>query len=84
MTVGDLTEEAVEGIRTGRIADPTMGQVSALATVFGVEPSYLVDRGEGQPVLDDEVMGALADEAANAILRGSARLPERVLEVEVV
>ena len=38
--------------------------------------SYLVDRGKGQPVLDGEVMDALADETANAILREIARLPE--------
>jgi hypothetical protein len=36
-----------------------------------------VDRGEGQPVLDEEVMGALAYETAAAILRGRARLPGR-------
>ena len=29
-----------------------------------------MDRGKGQPVLDDEVMEALADETANVILRG--------------
>jgi hypothetical protein len=45
MSVGALTEEVVEGIRTGAISDPTVGQVAALAVVFGVEPSCLVDRG---------------------------------------
>ena len=44
MSAGSLPEEEVEGIRTGAISDPTVGQVSALAAVFGVEPSYLVDR----------------------------------------
>jgi hypothetical protein len=53
-----------------------VGQVAALAAVFGVEPSYLVDR-KGQPVLDGEVMDTLADETAAAILRESVRLPER-------
>ena len=76
MSAGSLTERGVEEIRTGRIADPKMGQVAALAAVFGVEPSYLVDQ-KGQPVLDDEVMDDLADETAAAILRESARLPER-------
>ena len=46
MSAGVLTEEEVEGMRTGAIADPTVGQVAALAAVFGVEPSYLVDRKE--------------------------------------
>ena len=37
--------EDVEGIRTGAIGDPTVGQAAALASVFGVEPSYLLDWG---------------------------------------
>ena len=45
MSAGTLTEEVVEGIRTGAISDPTVGQVATLAAVSGVEPSYLVDRG---------------------------------------
>ena len=77
MSAGVLTEEDVRGIRSGAIPDPTLGQVAALAAVFGEPPSYLVDRGKGTPVLDGEVMDALADETAAAILRGSARLPER-------
>jgi transcriptional regulator with XRE-family HTH domain len=46
MTLGDLSEEDVKGIGTGAIGDPTVGQVAALASVFEVEPSYLLDRGE--------------------------------------
>jgi transcriptional regulator with XRE-family HTH domain len=76
MSAGSLAEEEVEGIRFGAIADPTVGQVSALAADFGVEPSYLVDRKEPPP-LDAETLDALADETANAILRESARLPAR-------
>ncbi len=76
MSAGVLTEEEVEGMRTGRTSDPTVGQVAALAAVFGAPPSYLVDR-KGPPALDDEALDALADETAAAILRESARLPER-------
>jgi hypothetical protein len=36
MTLGDLSEENVERIRTGAIGDPSVGQVAALAGVFGV------------------------------------------------
>jgi hypothetical protein len=46
MTLGDLSEDDVEGIRTGTIADPAVGQVAALAGAFGIEPAYLLDRGE--------------------------------------
>src|SRR5919107_1321188 len=53
MTLGDLSEKDVERIRSGAISDPTVGQISALANVFGVEPSYLLDRVEPS-LLDEE------------------------------
>jgi transcriptional regulator with XRE-family HTH domain len=68
VTLGDLSEEDVERIRTGAIGDPTVGQVAALASVFGVEPSYLVDRGEPS-LLDEELVHALRDEDVRAITR---------------
>jgi transcriptional regulator with XRE-family HTH domain len=61
MSAGDLGEEDVEGIRTGEIPDPTVSQVAVLASVFGVPPSYLLDRGREPTVLDEEVLEALAD-----------------------
>jgi transcriptional regulator with XRE-family HTH domain len=76
MTLGDLSEEDVERIRTGAIGDPTVGQVAALAGVFGVEPSYLLDRGEPS-LLDQELVQALRDEDVRAITRESSRLPDR-------
>jgi hypothetical protein len=76
MTLGDLSEEDVEGIRTGSIPDPRSGQVVALAGVFGVEPSYLLDRGE-PPLLDNDLMAVLRDDTVRAIIRESSRLPER-------
>jgi transcriptional regulator with XRE-family HTH domain len=75
MTLGDLSEEDVEKIRTGAISDPTVGQVSALASVFGVEPSYLLDRGEPS-LLDEELVQALRDEDVRDITRESSRLPD--------
>jgi hypothetical protein len=59
------------------VSDPAVGQVAALAAEFGVPPSYLVDRGKEPPVLNEETLDALADETTAAILRESARLPER-------
>jgi hypothetical protein len=38
MSVGDLSDEDVEGIRTGKIPDPAVSKVAALAAVFGVPP----------------------------------------------
>ena len=76
MTLGDLSEEDVERIRTGAISDPTVGQVAALAGVFGVVPSYLLDRGEPS-LLDEELVQALRDEDVRDITRESSRLQER-------
>ena len=75
MTLGDLSEEYVEGIRTGAVGDPSVGQVAALAGVFGVEPSYLLDRGA--PVFDGELVEALRDETVREATCEISRLPER-------
>jgi transcriptional regulator with XRE-family HTH domain len=75
MTLGDLSEEEVERIRTGALSDPTVGQVSALASVFGVEPSYLLDREEPS-LLDEELVQALRDADVQDITRESSRLPD--------
>jgi transcriptional regulator with XRE-family HTH domain len=85
MTLGDLSEEDVEKIRTGAVSDPTVGQLRALASVFGVEPSYLVDREE-PALLDEELVQALRDEDVRDITRESSRLPggERRLVLGIV
>jgi transcriptional regulator with XRE-family HTH domain len=75
MTLGDLSEEEVERIRTGVVSDPSVGQVTALASVFGVEPSYLLDRGE--PLFDEELVEALRNRAVREATREISRLPER-------
>jgi transcriptional regulator with XRE-family HTH domain len=81
MSVGALTEDNVEGMRTGAIADPTVGQVAALAAVFGVPTSYLVDRGTDPSVLDTETLAALTDGTTREITREALRLPEREREI---
>jgi transcriptional regulator with XRE-family HTH domain len=75
MTLGDLSEKDVEGIRTGAIGDPSVGQVAALAGVFGVEPSYLLDRGE--PLFDRELVEALRNRTVREATREISRLPEK-------
>ena len=76
MSLGDLAEEDVEGLRSGSIADPALSHVVALARAFGVESSYLVD-GTGEAVLDREIVEALRDDSTRAIARQSARLRDR-------
>jgi transcriptional regulator with XRE-family HTH domain len=75
MTLGDLSEEDVEKIRSGAVSDPSVGQVAALASVFGVEPSYLLDRGEPY-LLDEDLVQALRDKDVRDITRESSRLPD--------
>lgn len=77
MSLGDLSEDEIEGIRSGAVSDPHLRQVIALAGVFGVAPSYLVDRGNEAFLLDVEIVDALRDETAKAIARESARLDGR-------
>jgi len=80
LSAGGLAEGEVEGIRTGKIADPSVSQVATLAAVFGVEPSYLVGRKE-PPSLDAELLGGLSDETTREITRRALRLPEREREI---
>jgi transcriptional regulator with XRE-family HTH domain len=68
MTLGDLSEEDVEKIRSGAVSDPSVGQIAALASVFGVEISYLLDRGEPS-LLDEELVQALRDADVRDITR---------------
>jgi len=85
MTLRDLSEEDVERIRTGTVIHPTVGEVAALAGVFGVEPSFLLDRGKPS-LLDEDLVQALRDEDVRAITRESSRLPagERRLVLGIV
>jgi hypothetical protein len=52
-----------------------VSQVATLANVFGVEPSYLLDRDE--PVFDGELVEALRDEAVREAALEISRLSER-------
>jgi hypothetical protein len=76
MSLGDLTEEGIEEIRSGAVTAPPLGCVIALARAFSVEPSYLVD-GTGEAHFDWEVARTLSDDTIQAITLGCARLPRR-------
>ena len=77
LTLGDLTEEEVAGIRNGRLKDPTVSQILALSDVFGISPTYFLDRGREQPHVDEESLRALGDEKSRLLLRKSLGLSER-------
>ncbi len=76
MSLGDLTEEEVEGIRAGTLENPTMSQVVALAEAFGVHPSYFLDRGKEPALLGEREIHALADQRAREILNRSSGLSD--------
>ncbi len=77
MSVGDLAEEDVEGIRVGSAASPPMDKVIALADAFGVHPSYFLDRGGSPPIIDRELLDVFRDETVSAIAHKSLHLPDR-------
>jgi transcriptional regulator with XRE-family HTH domain len=77
MSLGDLTEEEVEGIRTGALENPTLSQVVALADAFGVHPYYFFETGNKPALLGEQEISALADQRARAILNKSLTLSDR-------
>ena len=74
MSAGDLSEEEVDGIRSGRIANPTVDKLLALSEVFEVDPSYFLGREEKPPLLDAEAIRALGDAKSRVILHKSLEL----------
>lgn len=77
MSLGDLAEEEVEGIRTGALENPTISQVIALADAFGVHPSYFLETGGKPALLGEHEISALGDRRARAILNKSLSLSDR-------
>jgi transcriptional regulator with XRE-family HTH domain len=81
MSLGDLSEEHVEQIRSGSLADPSMKQIVTLAEVFGVHPAYFLDTARKTPLLDEEAMSIFRDETVSAIAHKSLHLPGREREM---
>lgn len=81
LSFGDLTEEDVKAIRTGTSPDPSVDQITALADVFGVPPSYFLNQTRNPPLLDQEAMEIFRDETVSAIAHRSLHLPGREKEM---
>lgn len=77
LSLGKLTEEQVESMRSGELEDPTLRQLLALSEVFEVDHSYWFADDRRQPLLDREALEALRDEDNQKILHKSLRLSER-------
>jgi len=81
MSLGDLSEDEVEGIGTGAIENPAISQVVALAEAFGVHPSYFLETGKKPAVLGEQEMSALGDRRAREILNKSLSLSDREKDI---
>jgi transcriptional regulator with XRE-family HTH domain len=81
LSFGDLTEEDVEAIRTGKQSNPPVSQIVALANVFAVHPSYFLDGTKHPPRLDSEAMEIFRDETVRAIAHKSLHLPGRERQI---
>jgi transcriptional regulator with XRE-family HTH domain len=76
-SLGDLTEEELEGISTGTSANPSVTQIIAVADVFGIHTSYFIDREKKLPIIDLEATDDLRNETVSAIASESLRLLAR-------
>jgi transcriptional regulator with XRE-family HTH domain len=56
-------------------------EVESLGEVSGARPSWFVDGEDNLALLDEELVEALRDETARAVLREVHRLPERDREI---
>lgn len=81
LSFGDLSESDVAAIRTGALANPSVDQITALADVFGVHPSYFLSETRTSPLLDEEAMEIFRDETVSAIAHKSLHLPGREREM---
>ena len=77
LSLGSLTQDEVEGIRTGSVPDPSVEQVLALAEIFGVDSSYFLAPGTKPPLLDRSAIEALSNQRSRLILQKSVELSDR-------
>lgn len=77
MSLGELTEEDIEGMRSGSATSPSINKIVALAEAFSVHPSYFFDRGVDPPIFDRELLDIFRDETISAIAHKSLHLPDR-------
>ena len=76
LSLGDLSEDEVEGIRTGAIENPAISQVVALAEAFGVHSFYFLETGK-KPALLGEQEKVRWETGGREILNKSLSLSDR-------
>jgi transcriptional regulator with XRE-family HTH domain len=77
MSLGEVAETDIEDIRAGKLENPAISQVVALAEAFGVHPSYFLDTGRKPTLLGEQEINALGDQRVRAILNKSLSLSDQ-------
>ena len=81
MSLGELTEENLQEIRSGQLTNLSVNQLLALADVFGVHPTYFLDTEVKPTLLDESVLDILQDETVSAIAHRSLHLTARERQI---
>lgn len=76
-SLGELSEEEVEAIHSGILPNPSVNQVISLSQVFGVSPSYFLERRVQPDAIDPLLTKVLADGKTRNIATKSMTLPEQ-------
>lgn len=76
-TGGAVTRSYVSNLRAGRIENPGLAKLEAIAGAMVFPPSLWFDEGEGGRTLDTALAAALEDETTREILEEAMRLGAR-------
>lgn len=81
MSLGELTEENLQEIRSGQLTNLSVNQLLALADAFGVHPDYFLDTEAKPTLLNESALQILQDETVSAIAHRSLQLTERERQI---
>jgi len=81
MSLGELTEENLQEIRSGQLTNLSVNQLLALADAFGVHPDYFLDTEAKPTLLNGSALQILQDETVRAIAHRSLQLTERERQI---
>ena len=74
-TGGAVTRSYVANLKKGRIENPGLAKLEAIAEAMGFPPAlWFGDAGEGGRIPDDALLSALKDETVRLILEEAQRL----------
>lgn len=74
-TGGVVTRSYVSNLKNGRIGNPGLAKLAAIAEVMGFPPGLWF--GEDETFADEALLAALEDATLRAVLEGAARLGQK-------